>query len=144
MDVSVPDHLASLAVNVGILSPENPHLGPADFEDLAMVECLTSTMAYLEHSLGIEHEVVESETWNYDATVELLELAKRLGCIPFGGGTRNLFDTSPSLQPVPSHPTALQEALHATSSNMRPPKRTIFNLHLKASMDSWMGKYPGM
>lgn len=136
----VPDHLAELASDIGVLTPEHPSLSAAELDDLAAINGLTGVIAYLEHMMAIETEVVESEAWNYETSVQLIELGKRLRRIPFGGETSKLFDIKPSFRSVSAAASKGKERETLTS---RPKFRTIFNLHPKQSMDSWLGKFPG-
>jgi hypothetical protein len=140
----VPDHLASLAVDVGILTAENPQLDQSDIEDLALVEALRGTISYLDRSLSIEREVIESESWNYDAAVELIQLSRKLGHIPFGGGTDALFDIVPSFESEALRTATSPKERRVRGGTTSHAPRTLFNLHPKDSMDAWLGKYPGM
>ena len=143
-DPPVPDHLAALASDIGVLTPEHPSLTSEELDDLAIVNGLTGTISYLERMWSVEREVVESEAWNYDTAVELIELGKRLRRIPYGGETSKLFDVKPSFR---SFPAALSKGKQReTPSNpapSHPQLRSVFNLHPKQSMDSWLGAIPG-
>ena len=145
----VPDHLASLATDIGALRSDRRHLSQKEVDDLATVKALNGSMAYLERVLGIEQEVVEAESWNFDTSVELLELGKRLRRIPFGGETAKLFDVRPSFKPSQqfSKSTSKGKEREIPSSDQshhpRPDNRTLFNRHPMESKDSWLRKYCG-
>ena len=74
--------------------------------------------------------------------MELIELGKRLGQIPFGGETSKLFDINPSLS---SFTAALKGKgrMSSTSGPSGLKLRTLFNLHPKQSMNAWLGKKTG-
>ena len=56
-------------------------------KEMGIINALSSAASYLEHMAGIEEETAHSEGWNFDASVELISLSRRLGRIPFGGPT---------------------------------------------------------
>jgi hypothetical protein len=142
----VPDHLAELASDIGVLTPEQPSLSAAELDDLAAINGLTGVIAFLEHMVAVESEVVESEAWNYETSVQLIELGKRFRRIPFGGETSKLFDINPSFASFSAAAAAAAskgKGKERETPTSRPKSRTIFNLHPKESMDSWLGNIPG-
>jgi hypothetical protein len=104
-------------------------------KEMGIINALSSAASYLEHMAGIEEETAHSEGWNFDASVELISLSRRLGRIPFGGPTEKLYDIRPSQ----SSKGKKRETFEAPDES---GKRTIFNLDPKHFTDAWLGKNP--
>jgi len=102
-------------------------------KEMGIINALSSAVSYLDHMAGIEEETAHSEGWNFDASVELISLSRRLGQILFGGPTENMYNIRPSQ----SSKGKERETFVASSG-----KRTIFNLDPKHFTDAWLGKHP--
>ena len=97
--------------------------------DLALVTALTGAASYLEHLAEIEKEIIEAEGWNFDTAAELIELSKKLGHIPFGGGSNKLHPSAvPSRKGKEREVSSQQEG----SSTMDPEEDIV----------SWLGDFP--
>ena len=89
------DRLIATAMELNIITPETPLLSDQDWADLALFLKLTQAQAQLQRILGMERQVVETEKWNFDGVIQLLELAQLTGSIPFGTRSQ-LFDLKPT------------------------------------------------
>lgn len=116
-------------------APSGPLEAQGSNPDMAtIISALNAVLGYLEHLSGVEKEIVEKEGWNFDATTALLDLTKRMGRIPFGGGTSTQFDVQPSTE---SSKGKERETTPTLDSGTR---RSIYNLDPKESVGSWLGQ----
>ena len=89
------DRLMAIALDLSLISPETPLLSDQDRTDLAQFFKLTQAQAQLQRILGLERQVVETEKWNLDGVIQLLELTRITDSIPFA--TREqLFNLKPT------------------------------------------------
>lgn len=100
------DPIFTLAVQLDLISPETPLLSEEDRHDLALLDKLTQTHTRLEQVKGLETEIAATEKWNFDAVVQLLDLAKAMNDIPFEGQTE-LFDLETTGAGSAATPTGL-------------------------------------
>jgi hypothetical protein len=98
------DPLMGLAIHLELISPESPLLSAEDRQDLALLDQLTQSQCRLQQVLGLETEIAATEKWNFDAVIQLLELADKISDIPFASGTE-LLDLDPSSAGSESAPT---------------------------------------
>ena len=74
-----------LAADLDLIAPGDPSVLEEDeWTDLAVFDNLTCVQAQLEQMLGVEAEIVDAETWNYETSSALTVLAHEKGEIPFG------------------------------------------------------------
>ena len=103
---SKSDLLMGLALHLNLISSENPLLSAEDRQDLALLDQLTQTHTQVEQVLGLETEMAATEQWNFEAVVQLIDLATNLGDIPFTGKTQ-VPDQDPNLAASVSVPMGL-------------------------------------
>jgi hypothetical protein len=114
-----------LAIHLELISPESPLLSAEDRQDLALLDQLMQSQSRLQQVLGLETEIVVKEKWNFDAVVQLLDLANNISDIPFASGTE-LLALEPSLAAESGPPgmsskgKGRQEEEHKTRSNDKP------------------------
>ena len=78
-------------------TPSNPSEAQGTIPEMAtIVSALNTALTYLERMSGVEKEIIDKEGWNFDTTVALLDLTKKMGQIPFGGGSSSQFQGQPS------------------------------------------------
>jgi len=88
------NHLMAITLDLSLISPETPLLSDQDWTDLAQFFKLTQAQVQLQQILGLEWQVVETEKWNLDGVIQLLELTRITDSIPFA--TREqLFNLKP-------------------------------------------------
>ena len=100
------DPLMGLALHLNLISSENPLLSAEDRQDLALLDQLTQTHTQVEQVLGLETEMAATEQWNFEAVVQLIDLATNLADIPFTGKTQ-VHDQDPSSVASVSAPMGL-------------------------------------
>jgi hypothetical protein len=100
------DPLMGLALHLNLISSENPLLSAEDRQDLALLDRLTQAHTQVEQVLGLETEMAATEQWNFEAVVQLIDLATNLADIPFTGKTQ-VHDQDPSSVASVSAPTGL-------------------------------------
>jgi hypothetical protein len=119
------DPLMGLAIHLKLISPESPLLSAEDRQDLALLDQLTQSQSRLQQVLGLETEIAVTEKWNFDAVVQLLDLANNISDIPFASGTELLaLEPSSAAESGPpgmsSKGKGCQEEAHKTRSNDKP------------------------
>jgi hypothetical protein len=78
------ERLNVLAMDLGLTSAKNtPSLTEDDRVDLGTFDELTRCQALIHQVLGVEEEIVNKETWNYDTSLQLSTLARLGNKIPF-------------------------------------------------------------
>jgi hypothetical protein len=128
----ISDEIAALAFDFNLITLDTRGICRDNSQDLAACQSLFNTMTKLQKLMAEEAETVERESWNYDTSVELLNVAQNLKKIPFGGGAQHLYHLAPSLRKKGKE----------TAHRGRCSKRSIYNLHPEISKDAWLGMYP--
>ena len=98
---------------------------------------ITNLKERLQSLIAIEGEIVETESWNFDASVMLSLYANKLGGIPFGTAA-DFYDMKPTCEDLPSQQEGKgkdRDLVQATSP--KPGKRAVLNLDPKEFQDSW-------
>ena len=90
----------------------------------------------LQSLIAIEQEIVESETWNFDASILLSILADRLGKIPFDIPD-NLYDLKPTGEDDPSEQNKDKEKSSGEGIPRSTLKRAVFHLDPEKFQDTW-------
>ena len=126
------ERLMELAIDLDLVAPPTPILTEEDRQDLALFDRLTQAQAQIEQVKGIEAEVVESETWNYDAAIQLGTLATTLKKIPFASRPA-LFD----LRPTASDPPPSKKGKERAEGHSK--KRAIYHMLPKNASQAWFG-----
>lgn len=129
----ISDEMAALAFDFNLISPETTGICRDNAQDLATCQSLFNTMSKLQKLMAEESETVETESWNYDTSVELLNVTLNLKKIPFGGGPQDLYSMASTID---------NEGKERTRKR-RPQKRTIYNMHPETAKDAWLGVFPG-
>jgi len=113
------------------IEPEGEEL----LDDLDLFNQISRGQAELERMSDIEVEILETQKWNYDAVVQLLNVALGAKNIPFG--TRaELFDLKPTAEEKPSRKGKEKEKEKTEASGS---KRAIFNISPEAGKPFWCG-----
>jgi len=98
---------------------------------------ITNLKERLESLIAVEEEIVEAETWNFDASVMLSMYADKLGGIPFGT-TTDFYDMKPTDEDLPSQQEGKgKERDFGQASPPKPETRAVLNLDPKVCQDSW-------
>ena len=98
---------------------------------------ITNLKERLQSLIAVEEEIVEAETWNFDASVMLSMYADKLGGIPFGT-TADFYDMKPTYEDLPSqHKGKGKERDFGQASSPKPETRAVLNLDPKVCQDSW-------
>ena len=126
------ERLMDLAIELDLVAPATPNLTEEDRQDLALFDQLTQAQAQIQRIKGVEAEVVESETWNYDAAIQLGTLATTLKEIPFSSRPV-LFD----LPPTPSDPPPSKKGKKRAEGNST--KQAIYNVFSENASQAWFG-----
>jgi hypothetical protein len=121
-----------------------PDIGPEEEElmdDLDLFNQITQGQAELERLSDIEAEILETQKWNYDAAVQLLNVAVGANNIPFG--TRaELFDLKPTAEEEISKKRkrkGKEKEKEDDGTEAGGSKRAIFNLSPEAGKPFWCG-----
>ena len=72
------ERLIELTNELDIVAPQSTQLTKEDRQDLALFDRLTQAQAQIEQVKAVEAEIVDRETWNYDAAIQLGTLATTL------------------------------------------------------------------
>jgi len=98
---------------------------------------ITHLKERLQSLIAVEEEIVEAETWNFDASVMLSMYADKLGGIPFGTAA-DFYDMKPTSADLPSQNQAKgKEWDFGQATSPKPETRAVLNLDPKVSQDSW-------
>ena len=94
---------------------------------------ITNLKQRLQSFIAVEEEIVESETWNFDASVFLSIFADKLGGIPFGTPA-DFYDMNPTSDGMP---IGKGKEKDIGQGSPKPVKRAVLNLDPKVFQDSW-------
>lgn len=91
----------------------------------------------LQSLVAIEAEIVETETWNFDASVLLSIVADQLGGIPFGT-PQDFYDLQPTYEEKPSQCKGKGKEKDSTGeTSPQSAKRALLHVDPKQFQDSW-------
>jgi hypothetical protein len=122
--------------------PDIP-LSAQDKADLDHICHLTNAEAQLVRLMGNEVETVNTEKWNHDAAVQLINLTKSLKGkgIPFSR-REDMFDLQPTAtdQTVAEVPGSIHSGKGKERAADNPtPKRSIYHVLPQNAKESWLG-----
>ena len=129
--------LRKLAYDLNIITPETPYLSAEDRHDLALFEMLTKAQAHQSRAMGVESEIIESGKWNFDATVQLIELTNQMSRIPFPTKPE-LYNLKPTSADKPATPTKSAQAKGKQRADRAPHRRSLYHMFPKESR-AWCG-----
>jgi hypothetical protein len=112
------------------LEIDHQALSDDDKVDLMTFELLNQSQARVERLIGLEVEKTESETWNYEAAVQMLALTQSLGKMPFGPASEIL-----DLQPTAGGAAASRKGKEKEVEG----KCSVFYMNPKDSKVAWLG-----
>jgi hypothetical protein len=137
-----------LALDLDLISPENPLLSQQDRVDLAVFDQLTRSQAQIHQLLGVEVGIVDEQTWNHNATIQLINLAQASERIPFGRSS-DLFDLNPTgfgLDGLHFERSPLSASRKGKEKMEKPAmevstggQRSVFNFCLEDVKEAWLG-----
>jgi hypothetical protein len=105
-------------------------------KDLTEFDKITLAQAQVEQIKEFEAEIVETEKWNHDASVDLLTLATTLQKIPYGTYDE-LFDARPSANETMK--ARIRKGKQREDDPMR-RKRSPYNMLPVETQETWLGR----
>jgi hypothetical protein len=135
-NVDKSDPLLDLASQLDLITPKTPLLSAEDRLDLALLDKLTQIHTRLQQVLGLETEIADTETWNFNAATQLLSLANQISRIPFYGRTE-VFDLEPTS--VAQSAPAASSAKGKGRLEDEPKKRSIYHMLPDLARKTWAG-----
>lgn len=121
----------TLANTLDPFTPDNTTLSDDDKADLMVFDLLNQSKARLEQLIAVEVENTETETWNYEAAVQMGNLTQVMGKMPFGASSELFQLQGTAGGKGPSRKGKEREV---------PQKRSIFHMNPKDSKAAWLGK----
>ena len=137
---SIPAALLSSIANSDLLLPTAlvPNMSTLlcpvvsdNLHDHTLFSQLTSSQIMVQQLLVLEAEVVKCKSWNFDASAKLIEVADKMGRIPFGTASE-IFN----LQPTMTSPKGKERAAEQLPQGEE--KQSIFHLFPKDAKASWV------
>jgi hypothetical protein len=133
--IANPDLLLPTALVPDMSTLLHPELVGDNLHDHTVFSQLTSSQIMVQRLLALEAEVVERESWNFDASAKLIEVADEMGRIPFGTASE-IFDLQPTMTSAKGKERAAEQPPQGEE------KRSIFHLFPKDAKASWV-RTPG-